>query len=101
MVSTRKKKQSNGRILNQVDDIDQDIVIANTVSDRQEHTTVNEATGAKDFTVGNVEHNSTVNENMVNVRTLERWFIETIDREMIDIVDTVGGKIQKGNFDRY
>ena len=42
MVSTRKKGQSNRRLLSQLDDFDQDIIISNTVSDRQENAKVSE-----------------------------------------------------------
>ena len=35
MVSTRKKKQSNRRLLNQLDDFDQDMTIGNAASERQ------------------------------------------------------------------
>ena len=36
MVSTRKKKQSNRRLLSQLDDFDRDVNIGNAVSERQE-----------------------------------------------------------------
>ena len=45
MVSTRKKRQSNKRILSQLDDFDQDMKIGNNVSDRQENATASEGTG--------------------------------------------------------
>ena len=45
MVFTRKKRQSNRRLLSQLDDFDQGVIIGNTVSDRQENTIVNENTG--------------------------------------------------------
>ena len=51
-VSTRKKRQSNRRLRSQLDDFDQDIIIGNTASDRQENTTVIEGTGDREFTVG-------------------------------------------------
>ena len=42
MVSTRKKKQSNRRLLSQLDDFDRDVIIGNAVSERQENIVVNE-----------------------------------------------------------
>ena len=42
MVSTRKKRQSNKRLLSQLDDFDQDIIIGNATSDRQENVVANE-----------------------------------------------------------
>ena len=52
MVSTRKKRQSNRKLLSQLVDFHQDILIGKTLSDRQENATVNEGTGDQDFTVG-------------------------------------------------
>ena len=94
MVSTRKKRQSNKKLFSQVDDFDQDIIVGSTVSDRQENATVNEGSGDQYFTIGNLENNSTANEYVVKVKTLERYFNEKIDREMSNIVDTVEDRIQ-------
>ena len=44
MVSTRKKRQSNRRLLSQLDDFDQDMVIGNAVTERKENVVVNEGT---------------------------------------------------------
>ena len=44
MVSTREKRQSNKRLLSQLDDFDQDMIIGNTASVRQENVTANEGT---------------------------------------------------------
>ena len=94
MVSTCKKKQSNRRLLSQLDDFDQKFSIGNTVGDRQENAPVNEGTGDQDFTVGTSDDNLISKENTVNVKTLERCFNERIDREMSNIVDTVEDRIQ-------
>ena len=94
MVSTRKKRQSNRRLLNQLDDIDQDMIIGNAVSDRQENIVSNEGTTAQDFTVGTSSNISNVNGNAMDVRTLERCFNERIDKEMSNFVDTVEDRIQ-------
>ena len=94
MVSTRKKRQSNRRLLSQLDDFDQDLIIGNTASERQENVVVNERTNDRDFTVSNSSNNTAVNESTVNVKTLERCFNERIDREMSNIVDTVEDRIQ-------
>ena len=51
MVSTHKKGQSNRRLLSQLDDFDQDVIIGNATSEGQEHSTVNERTNGRDFTV--------------------------------------------------
>ena len=37
MVSTRKKRQSNKRLLSELDDFDQDMIIGNAVSERREN----------------------------------------------------------------
>ena len=94
MVSTRKKRQSNKRLLSQLDDFDQDMIIGNAVSERQENAVVNMGTNDRDFTVSNSSNNTAVNENAMNVKTLERRFNEKIDREMSNIVDTVEDRIQ-------
>ena len=94
MVSTRKKRQSNKRLLSQLDDFDQDMVIGNAASKRHENVVANEGTNDGDFTVGISSNNSVVIENAMNVKTLERCFNERIDREMSNIVDTVEDRIQ-------
>ena len=70
------------------------MVIGNAASERQENIVVNEVTNDRDFKVGASSNNTVVNENVVNVKTLERCFNERIDREMSNIVDTVEDKIQ-------
>ena len=94
MVSTRKKRQSNKRLLSQLDDFDQDMINGNTANERQESVEVNEGTNDRDFTVGTSNVSSLINENVLNVKTLERCFNERIDREMCNIVDTVEDRIQ-------
>ena len=94
MVSTRKKRQSNKRPLSQLDDFDQDMIIGNTASKRQESVVVNEGINDQDFTVGTSNVSSIINENVLNVKTLERCFNERIDREMENIVETVEDRIQ-------
>ena len=94
MVSTRKKRQSNRRLLSQVDDFDQDMIIGKAASERQENIVVKEGTNNRDFTVGTSSNNMAINESTANVKTLERCFNERIDREMSKIVDTVEDRIQ-------
>ena len=94
MVFTRKKRQSNKRLLSQLDYFDQDVIIGNTASERQENVAVNEGINDQDFTVGTSNVSSTINENVLNVKTLERCFNERIDREMENIVETVEDRIQ-------
>ena len=94
MVSTRKKRQSNKRLLNQLDDFDRDMIIGNDVSERQESVVVNKSTDDRDFTVGTSNNDSVVNGNAMSVKTLERCFNERIDREMSNIVDTVEDRMQ-------
>ena len=94
MVSTRKKRQSIRRLLSQLDDFDQDVIIGNAASERQENVVVNEGTNDRDLTVSNSSNNTVLNESTVNVKTLERCFNERIDRKMSNIVDTVEDRIQ-------
>ena len=94
MVSTRKKRQSSKTLLSQLDDFDRDVIIGNTANERQGSVEVNEGTNDQDFTVGTSNVSSIVNENALNIKTLERCFNERIDREMGNIVDTVEDRIQ-------
>ena len=94
MVFTRKKRQSNRKLLNQLDDFDQDVIIGNTANERHENFAVNEGTNDRDFTVGTSNNNIAIIESTVNVKTLERCFNERIDKEMNNFVDTVEVSIQ-------
>ena len=69
MVSTRKKRQSNKKLLSQLDDFDQDMIIGNAVSERQENAVVNEGTNDQDFTVGTSNNDSVVNGNAMSMKT--------------------------------
>ena len=51
MVSTRKKRQLNRRLLSQLDDFDQDTNIGNAASERQENIMVTKGTNDRDFIV--------------------------------------------------
>ena len=70
------------------------MIIGNAASERQENTVVNEGTNDRDFTVGTSNDSLIVNGNVMNVKTLERYFNERIDREKDNIVDTVEDRIQ-------
>ena len=95
MVSTRKKRQSNKRLLSQLDGFDRDMIIGNAVSERLENAVVNEGTDDQGFTVGSSNNDSVVNGSaMTTMKTLERCFNERIDREMSNILDTVEDRIQ-------
>ena len=94
MVSTRKKRQSNRRLLSELDDFDQDIIFGRKASESQENILFGEGANGRDFTAGASSNNSAINENAMNVNTLERCFNEKIDREMSNTVDTVDDRTQ-------
>ena len=71
MISTRKKKQSNRRLLSQLDDFDRDIIIGNAANERQQNV-VDEGTVDEEYESYNTGSNLTTNENLVKVQTLER-----------------------------
>ena len=71
MVSTRKRRQSNRRLLSQLDDFDQDMIIGNATSGRHETIEINESTSDRDFTEGASSYNTAINEITVNMKTLE------------------------------
>ena len=89
-----KKRKSNRRLLSQLDCFDQDMIIDNATSERQEIIVVNEGTNDREFTVGTWSNNSDSKGNKTNVKTVERCFNEKINREMSNIVDTVEDRIQ-------
>ena len=80
MVSTRKKRQSRRKLLSQLDDFDQDMIIGNTSFEREENVVVNEGTNDRDFTVGTSNNDSVVNGNAMSVKILEWCFNERIDK---------------------
>ena len=94
MVSTRKKRQANKRLLGQLDDFDQDMIIGNAVSERRENAVVNEGANDRHFTLGTSNNDPVTNGNAMSVKNLERCFNERIDTEMNNIVDTVEDRIQ-------
>ena len=94
MVFIRKKRQSNRKPLSELDDFDQKNIIGVSVRDRQENARVIHSTGDQEFTVDNPGSNLASNENLVMVKTLERCFNETIDKEMDNLVDDVEDRIQ-------
>ena len=66
-----QEKALKKKLLNQLNDFDQDDIIGNTASDKQKNTTVNEGTGVEEITVGKPDINLLANENTVNVKTFE------------------------------
>ena len=74
MVSTRKKRQSNRRLLSQLDDFDQNTITGNATSGRQENIVLSEGTNDRDFTVGTSNNNIAVYESTVKMKTLESCF---------------------------
>ena len=94
MVSTRQKRQSNRRLLSQLHDFGQDMIIGNATSGREENIAVSEGTNDRDFTVRTSSDNTVINESTVIMKTLERCFNERIDREMSNNVDTVEDRVQ-------
>ena len=74
MVSTRKKRQLNKKLLGQLDDFNQDTMIGNDTSGRQENIVVNQDTNNRDFTVGTSNNKIAINESAVNVKTFGRKF---------------------------
>ena len=61
------------------DYFDQNVSFGNALSKRKESTTVNESTAAQEVTVGGFDGGSAVNETLVIVKTLQKYFNERID----------------------
>ena len=86
MISTRKKRQSNRRLLSQLDNFDQGKFIGNAIINRQENATVNEITADQGFTVGNSDTNPAVNWKFIKLKTLERCLNDRIDKKWIRLL---------------
>ena len=71
MVSTRKKRQSNRRLLSQLDDFDQDMFIGKAASERQENIVVSKGTDDRIFPIGTSSSNTAINKCTINVKTVE------------------------------
>ena len=67
------------------------------MSDRQETVEVNEGTADQDFTGKGSGSKLAAHEKLVNVRTLERIYLEKIDRDIGINNDTVEVRIQNAN----
>ena len=78
MVSTRKKRQSWRRLLSQLDDFDQDIIIGSVAIEERKKAAVNKNNIDRDFTVGARSDNLVTSENTMNVKTLERCFFKRL-----------------------
>ena len=94
MVSTCNKRQSNRRLPSQLDDFDQYTVIGNVASERKEIIVVIEGTNGRGFTLSTSSKNIAKIESTVSVKTLEKCFNESIDREISINVDTAEDRIQ-------
>ena len=94
MVSTRKRRKSNRRLLRQLDDFDQDLIFGSAVNERQENIVANQGNNDRDFAVDTSSVNIVSNGNTVNMKTLERCFTQKIDKERNNFVDTVADSIQ-------
>ena len=74
------------------------MVIGNAAKESRENLVVKDGTNDRDLTVGTSGNNTAINENTVNVKTLQRCSNERIDREMSNIVDTFEDRIQNAIF---
>ena len=93
MVSTCKKRHSKRRLFSELDDFNQDFIVGNTMSDRQENATVKEVTADQAFTNNKSGSNSAIIEILASVKTLERCINERIDKQMGNFVDTAEDRI--------
>ena len=94
MISTRKKKQSNKKLLSQLDDFDHEIFIGNAASERQENIVVDEGSSDQYFTVGTSSDSLATTEIKMKVKTLEKCFNEKAHKELSINVHSVEDRIQ-------
>ena len=77
-----------------MDDFNQDALIGDAANSGQQTVIVNDSTVDRHFIVNNVCNISITDENTENVRTLESFFSEKIDKETDKIVEMVENRIQ-------
>ena len=94
MFSTRNKKLSNRRFRSQLANLDCYVTIGDAANNGQQSVEISGDTIDQEFTANTTVSNSAANDNTVNVQTSERYFGERIDREMVNIVNTVVDRIQ-------
>ena len=58
MVYARKKRQSNRRLLSQLDDFNKHVIIGNALCESQESITVNKGEIDREYTVGSSSSNA-------------------------------------------
>ena len=92
--STRKKMQQNKKLLSQVENFDQDVIVGDVGSSGRQIVEVSIGPADQEFNVNFSVSNPTTNENPVNVQTFERCLIDWIDRETVNIVETVEERSQ-------
>ena len=56
MVSTRKKRQQNRKLLSQIDDFDQEVIICKKTNDEEQNVGVRNFQVDQEFTYGNDNH---------------------------------------------
>ena len=74
--------------------IDKEVSFVDAASNRQQNFKVKIGTVDQKITANESGNNSTPNEKTVNLQTSERCFNESIDRELVNLVDTVEDTIQ-------
>ena len=96
MASTRKERQSNRSLFNQLNDFDQDIFIGSAVSERQGNIVVKEGTNDRYFTVGTSSNISVVDGNAMDVKTWKGVLMKglTEKRAILLIQSKIGYKMQ-------
>ena len=89
----RRDIQTEGS-LDKLDDFDQAVIIGNAASEERENAIDNKGSSDRDFTVGKSSDKLVTKEITLNVKNLDRFFYDRIDREMSEIVDTVEDRVQ-------
>ena len=84
-----KKSQEIRKLLSQLDDFDQGVIIADTLNSRWQNFMVKSGTIDQECSVKNNDGVSKTNDDTMNVQTLDRCLTDRIDREMGNFVDRV------------
>ena len=85
MVYTRREKQQNRRLLNQLDDFDHDVIIAYAVNNVRQNVVVTNGLADRWFAVNDNRNGSSAvaNETAVDVQTLEKNFTDRVTKKWV------------------
>ena len=86
MFSSRRKGQPNQEIVSQLDDFDEDAMIGNAASSRQQNVVINEGTVYQEFTVKITGSNLTTNESSFKIQTWKGALLKRLISKLVRLL---------------